>query len=91
MSSADIEAYLEDLRSAMHDAARDESEARATGDRSSELRARMRYHQLRKAYDEEVSLSPNKMLGDFVKQEKERRDARVARKERRSLRKSQQD
>ena len=79
----DIEEFLEDLRSSMDRARQEEVEARATGDRDAELRARMRYHRLRESYQDEVRLSSNWMLREYVESELLRRYRRAQRRARR--------
>lgn len=79
----ELEAWLEDLRGAMESARTAEMEARVAGDRTVELRSRMLYHSLRETYDDEVGLSSNRMLRDYVEGEAMKRWRRQVRKQRR--------
>ena len=79
----DIEAYLEDLLESTYEARREELDARASGDRDAELRARMKYHRLRETFQDEVQASTNRMMRDYIESEmlkRWRRDQRKLRK-----------
>lgn len=87
----DIEAFLEDLRRAMDDARRDEMDARIAGDDTEMLRARMRYHNLRETYQNEVQASTNRMMRDYIESELLKRWKREQRKLRKAAKRAKQE
>ena len=79
--------WVEDLTEAMRDAAMREMLARGMGDRTEELRQRMRYHQLRKQRDEDLSLTTDAIVRSDLEAYKEKRKRKVAKNYKRLIRK----
>lgn len=79
--------WVEDLTEAMRDAAMREMLARGMGDRTEELRQRMRHHALRKQRDEDLSLTTDAIVRSDLLAYREKRKRKVAKNYKRLIRK----